>query len=163
MSQRIHYLHNIFRNNALHFYYRNVQGRVLSFKDQSRKWSIVLILLKTAENQISFWTTRIFSSRTNETNRLYRGKILLCLPNFEEESHSSWFLRQTVIEYELATFVLCEVNPETRFEALYSKLDNALQVYGQRNTEKRESDSFIAGINFDEEPDVLFAQLKYQK
>lgn len=173
-SQKLQFLHNLFRGDALSFYTRDVQPRALTFGDaigmlqghfnsvdrQKRVKAelLSLSLVQYTEDADGSARKGLEKLAAHITNR-----AAMCPMNFRHESHQVEFLRQAVIDHEWATPVLLRVNGQTRYQEFYTDLAKALQIHEEKQSRGNKSGSVSkpGTPSSSSKPTILFNQPRY--
>lgn len=137
-SEKLQYLHNLFRVEAMRFYNAQVKGRYSTFGEaigavyqhynspdvQQRVEADLssLKLQKFTEKEGSM--AKGLSSLAN----YIANRTPQCPPCFRTESNKVDFLKQAFLDQPWARAILVRINPSTQFQHLYTELANALQL-----------------------------------
>lgn len=174
-TQRLQYMHNLFRGEALRFFIQNIRGTASTIgeavfimqsqfnsadKQQRVKAELSTVKLRTFVNQCNgslHQGLRKLAAHIEE-------RTPLCPPNFRFESNRVDFLRQAVISYPWAQPMLYKISPSTKFRSLFTELANALQVHEESSMKNDLAASETSSPLFKgSKPNILFTQPKYAK
>ena len=136
--QKLQYLHNLFRGDALRFYNANVRNRATAFGEaismifshfnspdvqQRVKADLSTLSLKQFAEKEGSMAKGLSSLAAYIANRVPQ-----CPPCFRSESNKVDFLKQAVLDQPWAREILVRIKPSTEFQPLYTELANALQL-----------------------------------
>ena len=173
-TERLQYLHNLFKGEALNFYKNEIKGKETTIggavhriqnhfngvdKQQRIKAELSTLTLDsfTRKNHGNL-REGLAELATYITNRTPQ-----CPPNFRSEQNKIDFLRQAVIGNDWAKNVLCNIGPSTRFQQFYLELATALQVHEESARRKATPGSSSSNGLTTNKPFIMFNQPKYAR
>ena len=173
-AQRLQYIHNIFKGEALRFYNSEVKGIETTLGGAIAK---IRDHFNGADKQqrikaeLSSLTLEYFIRRNNGSIRDGLGalatyitnRVPQCPPSFRSEQNKVDFLRQSVIGHDWARNVLCRINSDIKFQQLYLELATALQVHEESNLKQSNIHHEIRDSSNSKKPFILFTQPKYAR
>ena len=174
-SQKLQYLHNLFRGDALRFYNLQIKGRVSTFGEAI---SVIMNHFNSADVQQRVkadLSTLSFIKFVEKNGSMAKGLSSLatyianrtpqCPPCFRSESHKVDFLKQAVLEQPWAREVLIRIKANTQFQPLYTELANALQLHQEvlQKSGKTTSHSRNGSTSDIQKPFIYFTQPRVLK
>ena len=137
--EKLQYFHNLFRDDALRFYNAQVKHRCSTFEDAVRiiyKHFKSLDVQQRAKTDLSNSSLSTFAEQEGSATKVLSSlrtfissRTPQLPPRFRAETNKISFLKQTVLIQPGIKDKLVRINRETRFQSLYSTLENALQLH----------------------------------
>lgn len=170
-TQKLQYLHNLFKGEALRFYNKQVREKESTIGGAINAMQNHFNSLDKQQRVKADLTTlslSAFSEKHGGSIRKGLAKMAsyiaertpLCPPDFRGESHQIEFMKQAVLEYPWAEPILYRINQNTEFQQFYTELANALQLSEEKAARKSESSHHKESSS---KPLILFNQPKYAK
>jgi len=172
-NQRLQFLHNLFKGEALRYYSRNIRPRAQVYGEaislMSKHFNTLAKQQRVKANlsnlKLSTFTEKEGGCTRKGLANLHSyiaNRTPMCPPNSRHESNQVDFLRTAVLEYEWASLILADINENTEYEVLYEKLAAALQVQSERDA-KNASDKLQGKSNDSKKPTIYYVQPRYAK
>lgn len=173
-EQNNKYVHNLFKEEALRFYNQYVKQSSISYRDTKAmmlrhfnsadvqnliKNELMTLNFNTFIEKEKYKTKALSSMASYISNRSPK-----CPISYRHESHRVEFLKRALIKEKWASTILMQINEETIFQSLYTRLANALQFHIE-STENVDHDpeQHTTPRKHGSKPTIYYTQPKYAK
>lgn len=169
-EQKLKYIHNILKGEALRYFNSEVKQRASSFEETKQlllshfNSPDVQARIKCELQTINFQSyvekegskSKALSSMANHiSNRSQK-----CPAAFRHEMYRVEFLRKALMRETWAKTILLEVDENTKYQKLYTKLANALQFHEETDGPSLKREAYGQKSS---KPTIFFTQPKYGK
>ena len=172
-ADKLQLFHNLFRGDALRFYYAHVKGRYSTFAEAFRAVFAHFNSADVQQRVKADLMTLSLAKFSEKHGGMPKGLSSLanyianrtpqCPPSFRSELNKIDYLKQEVIDQPWARDTLVRISPTTQFQSLYTELANALQLHEEVQRRSAGS-SYRPGLSIkDNKPFIYFTQPRVVK
>ena len=173
-DQSLKFLHNLLRGEALRFFNQSVKNYAISYRDAKtriiRHFNSADVQNRIKNELLSLNFDTFVEKEGSKTKALSSIAAYIsntspkCPIAFRHESHRVEFLKKSLLKETWARTVLMDINDETTFQSLYTRLANALQFSIEVTSENESPHGELDKSKSNEpKPTIYFTQPKYAR